>query len=189
MRSGQCGRNRTSLVLDTLATLVDANLLRTAAPRGGEARFSVLETVRQYAEERLAASGQRNASSACTPNGSPPGQRPWTRSSEGPQSVAWLARAWAEADNLRAAIDYLDLHGRFDEQLELTVHCMGLWFDCGLEGEGRDRLDRALASCDETAPALLDRPGLSVVPQLRGATRPSRPSVPSPWPTPAAICP
>ncbi len=73
---------------------------------------------------------------------------------EGPQSVAWLARAWAEADNLRAAIEYLDLHGRRDEQLELTVHCMGLWFDCGLEGEGRDRLDRALASCDETTPAL-----------------------------------
>ncbi|HVQ17715.1 MAG TPA: BTAD domain-containing putative transcriptional regulator, partial [Actinomycetes bacterium] len=142
------------VVLDTLATLVDANLLRPAAPRGGEARFRLLETVRQYAEERLAASEHLERVMRLHAEWFAGWASIMDPHAEGPQSVAWLARAWAEADNLRAAIEYLDLHGRRDEQLELTVHCMGLWFDCGLEGEGRDRLDRALASCDETTPAL-----------------------------------
>ncbi|MDQ3701163.1 MAG: AAA family ATPase, partial [Chloroflexota bacterium] len=44
-------------VLDALETLVDNSLVRPAPVLRGEARYSLLETVREYAAERLAASG------------------------------------------------------------------------------------------------------------------------------------
>jgi predicted ATPase len=53
-------------VLDGLASLVDKSLLRPAAPAGTEAesaepRFGMLETIREYALERLVESGEAEA--------------------------------------------------------------------------------------------------------------------------------
>ncbi len=54
-----CARNETpGAVLDGLASLVDKNLLRRAGRAGEKPRFSMLETIRAYALERLHASDE-----------------------------------------------------------------------------------------------------------------------------------
>ena len=53
-------------VLDSLSSLVDNNLLRQTEDVEGNLRFSMLETIREYALERLQASGEANAYVHCT---------------------------------------------------------------------------------------------------------------------------
>src|SRR6266487_4642777 len=45
-------------VLEQLAQLLDKNLVQAQQDTGGEPRFSMLETVREYATEQLEASGE-----------------------------------------------------------------------------------------------------------------------------------
>src|SRR5262249_42730023 len=51
------GQDQAGQVIDTLGSLVDASLIRDAE-RAGRPRFSLLETIREYARERLRESGQ-----------------------------------------------------------------------------------------------------------------------------------
>ena len=93
-----------------LESLVAKNLLRQSAPAGDLARFSMLEAIREYAGEGLAASG----------NTETVGRRhvayylALVEQAElelaGPQQGAWFARLAAEHDNLRAALAWTVLH-------------------------------------------------------------------------------
>jgi predicted ATPase len=47
-------------ILDGLASLVEKNLLRQRADTNGQPRYSMLETIREYALERLVGSGERD---------------------------------------------------------------------------------------------------------------------------------
>ncbi len=94
-------------VLDLLSRLVDKSLV-VAEERGGEARYRLLETVRQYGEEKLDESTEEAAATsrhhagyflelaeAAEPAMLMPGQE------------AWMARLELEHDNLRAALGWL----------------------------------------------------------------------------------
>ncbi len=95
-----------SNVLDGLASLVEHSLVRRAEGSPGIPRFTMLETIREYALEQLVVSGEADpiqerhadyyvmlAESA----------EPELR---GPQQDVWLERLEAEHDNLRAALDW-----------------------------------------------------------------------------------
>jgi len=124
--------------LDTLGSLVDKSLLRHL-----DERFRMLETIREYAAERLAASGEaeglrrRHAehflalAEAAYPNlrGSP---------------KAWLDRLEAEHDNLRAALDRLEAAGETQLGLRLAGALYRYWYMRGQLAEGRRRLEAAL---------------------------------------------
>jgi predicted ATPase len=91
-------------ILDSVAGLVDKSLLRRETQADGEPRLLMLETIREYALERLAASGEAEAI-----------QRqhatfflqlaeeadPKVRSAE---QASWYRRLEVEHDNLRAAL-------------------------------------------------------------------------------------
>ena len=91
-------------VLDGLATLVDQNLLKQMEHGGDEPRFGMLETIREYGLEQLAASGEAEAirrrhldcflalAEALEP------------ALLGPARASTLVRLEAELDNLRAAM-------------------------------------------------------------------------------------
>ena len=48
-------------ILETLESLIDKSLLRAEEESGVEPRFSMLETIREYAAEHLAASGEEES--------------------------------------------------------------------------------------------------------------------------------
>jgi len=91
-------------VLDSLASLSDKSLLRPIEGVAGEPRFTMLETIREYALERLEGSGeaealrQRHAAYFLdlAERAAPQLHRA--------EQQTWLARLEAEHDNLRAAL-------------------------------------------------------------------------------------
>jgi predicted ATPase/DNA-binding SARP family transcriptional activator len=131
-------------VLEGLAALVDESLVRQVD--GDEPRFSMLETVREYSLERLAASGiedevrRRHLEHFLA----------FAEEAE-PQLVAkdqgvWLARCDAEHDNVRAAIAYALDSGDGDDALRLAVALRHYWQLHGHLAEGRQALEDAVAA-------------------------------------------
>ena len=111
-------------MLDLLARLVDRSLVvRGRAPRRRTARprYRLLETLRQYAAERLAGAGEAEASrerhAALLPG---PGGGVGPRAA-GPHRRPGCARLGPEHDNLRAALRWCGERGRAEAGLRLAV--------------------------------------------------------------------
>jgi predicted ATPase/class 3 adenylate cyclase len=132
-------------VLDGLASLVAKSLVRRNEREGGESRFDLLETIREYALERLEESGEadpirgRHAamflalSEAAAPE------------LEGANQVTWLDRLDAEHDNLRAALAWSQATGDAKMGLRLASALVLFWDLRGHVGEGRTWLEAMLA--------------------------------------------
>jgi non-specific serine/threonine protein kinase len=123
-------------VLDLLTHLVDKSLALVAG-QGGEARYRLLETVRQYGREKLEESGEEDEF----------GQRHanfFLRLAEeaephlkGHRQVAWLERLEREHDNLRAAMRFLlDTAETAEAAVRLAWALWLFWYLHGHQGEG-----------------------------------------------------
>ena len=93
-----------SEAVDGVAALVDQSLLRQIDSVDGVPRFTMLETIREYALERMVEQGEREmlrsrhaAYYLAFAEQAEPNLR-------GPQQAGWLDRLEAEHDNLRAAL-------------------------------------------------------------------------------------
>jgi tetratricopeptide (TPR) repeat protein len=135
-------------VLEGLASLLDQSLLRPQEPaaRGGtgEARFAMLETVREYALERLGMSGeeevvQRAHAVFCLALVEEAQGR-----IHGPDGPATLDRLEAEDDNLRAALAWAIAQGETDIALRLANGCWRFWWMHSHLEQGRLWLEQAL---------------------------------------------
>ena len=136
-------------VLDLLTALTDKSLV-SAETEGDHTRYRLLETIRQYAAERLAAEGDEQGVRAR--------HRDWFLAlaeagedgSCGLEARHWLDRLEADHDNLRAALDEcLEDSGRearrAEAGLRLTKAMTWFWAVRGYMTEGRTRMERALA--------------------------------------------
>jgi predicted ATPase/DNA-binding SARP family transcriptional activator len=147
------------LALDSIDRLVDASLV-VVQPAGPETRYRMLETVRQYAEARLDERGDaRGARDMHAAYFRALAERAEPELSTGGQAV-WFARLDAEHDNLLAALAYVADVADAESLLSFTVSLTRFWYVRGYLGEGRDRLERALAA-SAGAPAALRRRGLT----------------------------
>lgn len=142
-----------SYVLDDLATLVDKSLV--LADRSGPAtRYRLLETLRQYGAEHLAAAGEepavraRHLVWACV-LAEEAGAR-----LDGPEQGQWLERLGAEEDNLRAALDWAADHPSGDHGLRAAGALWQFWQVRGHHEEGGRRLRTLLVASDDAAPAV-----------------------------------
>jgi predicted ATPase/class 3 adenylate cyclase len=129
--------------LDTLQSLVDKSLVRVR----DEDRFWMLETIREYALERLETSGEADElgrSHAEYFLGLAEEAEPFTRE----YAAEWLDRLEREHDNLRAAMDSLEAAGEPQLVLRLAGALSEFWGTKGHLAEGRRRLESAL-SADE----------------------------------------
>ncbi|MEU7427487.1 BTAD domain-containing putative transcriptional regulator [Streptomyces sp. NPDC040750] len=151
-------------VLDLLGRLADKSLVGVE-PRSDEVRYRLLETVRQYAAERLRAAGELAAAEA--------GHRRFylalaeARDREQPTGVSGAASLELEADygNLRAALRSLLRHEP-ESALRLAVALRSYWPERGRLAEGRRWLDDTLAAAPESSPerarALMGRAVLAI---------------------------
>ena len=138
-------------ILDLLTSLVDKSLV-VFTQRQGEAsgRYGLLETVRQYASETLAASGVADRIKAS--------HKDWflTLAEEaephlrGTEQGIWRKRLHAENDNLRAALEWsVACASEGESGLRLAGALTSFWSMRGEYSEGRKYLQLALARQDE----------------------------------------
>jgi predicted ATPase/class 3 adenylate cyclase len=134
-------------VLDGLGSLVDKSLVRQQEdPEGTEPRFTMLETVHEYARERLVQSGQAALLSGAH------AQHFLALAEEaepyltGTQQAMWLAGLDAEHDNLRAVLRWAQESGEVLVGLRLAAALGRFWNVRGPQGEGRRWLEAFLAT-------------------------------------------
>jgi predicted ATPase/DNA-binding CsgD family transcriptional regulator len=94
------------VILDTLEALIDQNLIEREQQASGDTRFTMLETIREYALEQLDASGEgdavRAAHAAAITRWA---EQAWPFMFDSEQGL-WLARSESEQPNVRAALDW-----------------------------------------------------------------------------------
>jgi predicted ATPase/class 3 adenylate cyclase len=135
---------------DTLQSLLDKSLVRKRETDQG-VRYWMLETIREYAVERLEDSGEeeelrrRHAKHFLAQAESLP------RDTE--VSREWLDRMETEHDNVRAALDRLLAAGDSQVALQLSGAMWRLWGVRGYHAEGMNRLEEALARDDSVTAA------------------------------------
>ncbi len=138
-------------ILDLLMQLVDKSLV-VAETRGGEARYRLLETVRQYGWDKLVESKQ--AADARKRH------RDWyldlaeraEPKLRGPEQVAWGERLETEHDNLRRALEWSKAEdGGAEAWLRLAGALHWFWFTRGYASEGREWLEEALSTSEKTS--------------------------------------
>jgi non-specific serine/threonine protein kinase len=141
-------------VLDGVAALVAKSLLRPEDGPDDEPRYRLLETVREYAAERLADSGEEEAvqrAHAAYFLALAEELRPRI---EGPDGQAVLDRLEIEHANLAAALAWTIARSETALALRLAGALWKFWLVHGHLGEGREWLERALALGDDQQPDL-----------------------------------
>ncbi|MGW7295329.1 AfsR/SARP family transcriptional regulator [Streptomyces xiamenensis] len=114
--------------LGALPALVDKSLLTAVPePSGGGTRYRLLETVAQYAAERLTAAGERDAIAQRHLHT----YRELARAAEpglhGPRQAHWMARLTREHDNIRTAVRHALDTGQEQEALCLVLAMSWFW--------------------------------------------------------------
>jgi predicted ATPase/class 3 adenylate cyclase len=146
-------------VVDRVASLIDKSLLQQTEQEGEEPRLLMLETIREYGLEVLAASGEMEITRRAH-------ALYYLRLSEeaepelaGPRQAIWLERLEREHENLRAVMQW-SLEQAEGERGEARTREIALrlggalrqfWYMRCYFSEGRDFLERALLRSDGVA--------------------------------------
>jgi predicted ATPase/DNA-binding SARP family transcriptional activator len=137
-----------SRVLDDLQALLDSSLVRQAVDQDAELRFTMLETIREYALERLVAHGDEAAAQQAHANYFLVYAERTAPELHGPDQGAWLDRLEVEQGNLRLALAWALEHDS-SAALRLASALEQFWNKRGSVGEGRGWLSRVLRASGE----------------------------------------
>ncbi len=136
-------------VLDLIGRLVEQSLVAVEQDPDGEARYGMLEPVRQYARDKLEESGEADAvggAHAAFFLALAEAAEPELR---GPHQVGWLDRLEREHGNLRTAVSWFLEHGGAQDAVRLGWWLWLFWWARGHHGEGYAWMEAALARGDE----------------------------------------
>ena len=140
-----------------LDSLVTKHLVQLEDDPGSEPRYGMLETIHEYARERLRASGaadeaaRRHAEFFLALAEEVDG----AVRAGGVNPVPQLDRIEREHDNLRAALDHLHVQDDTARELRLASALQYFWVVRGHHSEGRARLEQALSRPSPDDPRLL----------------------------------
>jgi len=136
-------------VLEGVASLLDKNLVhQTVQEREEEPRFVLLETIREYGQERLAEAGETEATREAH-------AAYYLALAEEAEQNRWFARLEQERANLRTALSWLlerarmegqaeEGRGQAERALRLCVALFWFWYWYGYFREGWSFLEQAL---------------------------------------------
>jgi predicted ATPase/DNA-binding CsgD family transcriptional regulator len=135
-------------VLDVVSSLIDKSLV-LMEQHNGEARYRLLETMRQYGQEKLrqadeVASIRRRYCDWYVRFVERPGSE-----TGGRQQFEWLQRLDLEYDNIRAALAWLFEQGEVGPGLRLGSSLWHFWVYRGYLAEGRNVFERILKQYSE----------------------------------------
>jgi predicted ATPase/class 3 adenylate cyclase len=147
-----CAPDLRGPLLPALAGLVEKNLLDRVSADGSP-RYRLLETIREYAAERLDERADLATVRELHSAHFAALAVDISRFSEGTDGVHWLERAKTEADNLRATMEHLTRTGQDSAALQVATDVSALWWDGGFVIEGYDRLRDALDRAPRNAEA------------------------------------
>jgi len=134
-----------------LAALVDAHLVRAEARDGGP-RYLLLETVRAYAVERLAATGELASVAGAHVAAYADLAARAADGLNGPDQFAWLDRLEEEHDDLWAAATWAFDQGNSADVLRIVTGILRFAALRGHHREWSERIERALAVTEEADP-------------------------------------
>src|SRR5258708_986960 len=130
--------------IDLVASLLDKSLLQQSDRTGDEPRLLMLETIREYALERLAASGELES----TEKTHAMYYLALAEQSEpelfGHQQRLWMDRLTWDAENLRAALQWSQTLQRKEQLLRLAGNLGHFWYMCGRFSEAILWIETAL---------------------------------------------
>ena len=131
-------------ILDLLTQLVNKSLILVEREQGKETRYRMLETIRQYAREKLWEAGEGELSRqqhlayfVDLAERAEPNLRAF-------DMVIWLDRLESEHDNIRAALEWAQ-ESDVEAQLRLASALLWFWHIRGHRNEGIDWLERGVS--------------------------------------------
>jgi non-specific serine/threonine protein kinase len=139
------GVHRELDALTVLAALVDQSLVHLEDSAAVKPRYTMLETIRTYAQEKLAASDLMEAAQQAHAAFFLALVETSASQLDGPEQLARLERLETEHDNLRAALAWFLERDETNAALRLAGALGPFWRVRGHLTEGRAWLDRALA--------------------------------------------
>jgi predicted ATPase len=138
-------------VLEGMESLVDKSLVQNVQRQEGESRFILLDTVREYALERLAASGEEEATWRAHAAYCLVFAEENASLAADPANTEWVSAFELEHDNFRAALEWLTRTGNADWGLRLGAALFQFWDMREHLTEGSDRLGKLLNLKSEAA--------------------------------------
>ncbi|MBC8075676.1 MAG: tetratricopeptide repeat protein, partial [Chloroflexales bacterium] len=145
-------------VLDALSALLDASLISEMTGTG-EPRCTMLETIREYAHEQLAAQGELARAQELHAGYVVALGAQAALELSGANQLEWLQRCDDELDNLRTVLSWCSAHA-VGAGLRLASDLSRFWDVRGYRREGRDWLETLLDHArqpNDPAPAIEER--------------------------------
>jgi predicted ATPase/DNA-binding SARP family transcriptional activator len=131
--------------LDALASLIDKSLLRRSDPPDSEPRYTMLETIREYALERLVETEPDRATQNAHFRWFLEVAGHAESALRGPEEQLWLDLLERDHDNLRGALSFALDHCDGEAALQLAARLSRFWLVRGFLTEATSWLEQALA--------------------------------------------
>jgi predicted ATPase/DNA-binding CsgD family transcriptional regulator len=142
--------------LDLLASLVDKSLVLAETTGRAEARYRLLETIHEYALEKLKEAGEfkrlrnRHLDFFVVRT-----EEIVSKMQSSSYPSLWLNWLDGELDNIRLALDWALESGQIESGLRLVITLFDFWISHGSISEGRNWYERLLAKAGEQVPIML----------------------------------
>ncbi len=140
-----------SALLNTIGALVDQSLLLRGPAPGGEPRYALLETIREFGLECLSASGELEAVQRRHARFFMNLAEAAEKELLGSRQQSWLDELEADRENLRAASEWAAGSGELNTALRLDSALGRFWSMRGSLTEGRARLTKLLRAASSGA--------------------------------------
>jgi predicted ATPase len=138
--------------LDGMASMVDKSLVQQIEQSTRESRFVMLETIREYALEKLKASGEENSTKRAQAAYCLVLAEEEATEQSGAQRAEWVERLASEHDNFRAGLEWLTETGDAEWGLRLGTALFRFWDAREYLAEGRDWLGKLLKLAGSSVP-------------------------------------